>query len=349
MGDRMTIRIICKISLLTLFLSFSIFLDSGVAESFPYRNFALGDVVPDGVIVNSEDQSTFSLHDLKGQPAILLFWGGDLEAKKKRAVTALTELQNLKGFFAEKNVTVTVINDQGDSNDVITEVREASGLTYPIYVDPDQKLYGTLGLYIMPAVLLIDKDGRAVAGMGYSKDMTAILKGEVEILMGEKTRAELEAQLHPVMVEKSKDEVLANRHLNMGYVLSRKGQIEEAQREFKNALVTEPKLAAAHIELGCNYFTLGDVEEAAKALDIGLDLDPDSLRGEICYAQVLAAEGEIDGALEDLQTMLFHNGRNAELHYVLGTLYSQKGVYDKAAKEYRKAYELLLRKTHLSE
>ena len=343
----MNIRTSCKILSLTISLSLFTFLSSGVAESFPFRTLSVGEQVPNVTIVNSTDNSKIALHDLKGTPALLVFWGGDVAAKKKRAITALTELQELLPFFTEKNIAFKVVNAQGDSDATIAEVVAASGLSAPVYLDLDQQAYGSLGIYIMPSVLLLDKDGVTVAGMGYSKDMTAELKGEIEILLGEKTREQVEAELNPVMVEKSKEEKDANRRLGMGRVLYNKGQLEAAQREYLAAIDNNPQLAEAHIELGCLYFQLGKVAEAKASLDTGLDIDDSSLRGEICYAQVTAAEGDVDTAIEDLKTMLFRNSRNAELHYVLGTMYEKKENHINAAQEFRKSYELLNRSSHL--
>ena len=342
-------RISCKIVLLTLVFSLSIFLSSGVAESFPFRSLAVGDAIPDATLLNPTDNSKIHLHDLKGSPAILVFWGGDLAAKKKRAVTALSEIEELLPFLTEKNITVRVINAQGDSEATIAEVTEAAGLSLPVYLDFNHQAYGELGIYIMPSVLLLDKEGVTVAGMGYSKKMTATLKGEVEILLGDKTREQVEAELNPVMVDKSATEKEGNRHLNMAEMLIRKGQPEAAERELLAALESNPKLAEAHVELGCLYFQQGKMVEARHNLDSGLDLNPDSLRGEICAAQVTAHEGEVDLAIEDLQAMLFRNSRSAELHYALATLYEMQENHRLAAQEYRKSYDLLLRSSNLDE
>lgn len=345
----MNIRIFSKMLLLTIFLSLSIFLSSGIAESFPFRTLSVGDQVPDITLINATDNSKLSFRALKGSPAILVFWGGDVAAKKKRSISALAELQELLPFFTEKDIALKVINAQGDSEAIIAEIVEASGLTAPVYLDSNHQAYGSLGIFIMPSVLLLDKEGITVAGMGYSKDMTAALKGEVEILLGEKTREQVEAELHPVMEEKSKEEKEGNRHLGMAHVLARKGQLEAAQREYLAALTINPQLAEAHVELGCLNFQLGNIDEALKNLDAGLDIDPDSLRGEICMAQVTAAQGDVDIAIGDLKAMLFRNSRNAELHYVLGTLYEQKENHTMATKEFRKSYELLLKSTHHDE
>ena len=345
----MNVRIFCKILTLTILLSLYTFLSSGVAESFPFRTLSVGEQVPNVTLVNAADNSSLSTQDLKGSAAVIFFWGGDLDSKKKRAIAALTELQELLPFFTEKNIAFKVVNAQGDSDATIAEVSEASGLSVPVYLDSDQQAYGALGIFIMPSVLLLDSKGVTVAGMGYSKDMTAELKGEIEIMLGEKTREQVDAELNPVMVEKSKEEKDGNRRLSMGLVMARKGQLEAAQREFQAALESNPQLAAAHIELGCLAFQLGKNEEALNYLDAGLDIDEDSLRGEICLAQVTAAQGDIDGALSDLKAMLFRNARNAELHYVIGTLYDKKNNAAEAAKEYSKAYQLLLRSSNLEE
>lgn len=345
----MNVRIFTKILFLTILLSLYTSISSGVAESFPFRTLSVGEQIPDVTLVNAADNSKLSLHQLKGSPAILVFWGGDLEAKKKRAISALSELEELLPFFTEKKVAFKVVNAQGDSDATISEVVQASSLSVPVYLDPDQQAYGSLGIYIMPSVLLLDKNGITVAGMGYSRDMTSALKGEVEILTGEKTREQVDAELHPVMIEKSKEEKEGNRHLGMGRVLANKGQLESAQREYLAAIATNPQLAEAHIELGCLYFQLGKIDEAQKSLSAGLDINDDSLRGEICFAQVTAAQGDVDTAIEDLQAMLFRNARNAELHYVLGTLYEKKEKHPEAAKEFRKSYELLSRSSHLEE
>lgn len=97
--------------------------------------------------------------------------------QEKRAITALSEIEELLPFLNEKNIAVRVINAQGDSDTTIAEVTEAAGLTLPVYLDFNHQAYGELGIYIMPSVLLLDKEGVTVAGMGYSKKMTATLKG----------------------------------------------------------------------------------------------------------------------------------------------------------------------------
>ncbi|MDH4332513.1 MAG: redoxin family protein [Desulfobulbaceae bacterium] len=320
------------------------------AESFPFRAINPGDMMPATTLAQSDSGKKISLGKQGGgRITAFAFWGADLPSKKQRSTQALTQLQQLAPFFRDKQVDLLSVNAQGDSPEVIKEVLAASGFTSPTYLDPDKDAYGALGILVMPAVLLVDKAGKVVNGMGYSQEMVSRLKGEIEILLGEKTREQFEAELHPAMIEKSKEEKDANRHLNMGLVLAKRGQLEAAAREYGLAIKNGPKLAAAHIELGCISLELGKLAEAQTAIDNGLDLDPKSVRGEICNAQIRAEKGEVAQAIADLQAMIFRNGRNHQLHYVLGTFHAKKAEHEKAAQEFRKAYELLDRQIHAEE
>ena len=76
-------------------------------------------------------------------------------------------------------------------------------------------------------------------------------------------------------------------------------------------------------------------------------LNPEYLPATICDARVRAEEGQVDEAVGDLQALLFRNARNADLHYALGTLLEKQQKFTEAAKEYRKAYELVSREVEL--
>lgn len=319
------------------------------AESFPFRNVNPGDAVPALTFSRSDSGEKISIGKPGGNITVIAFWGADLPSKKQRSIQALTQIQQLAPFFREKQVNLLTVNVQGDSSEIIKEVATAAGFSDPIYLDPNQNAYGVLGILIMPSVILIDKNGKVVTGLGYSQDMVNRLKGEIEILLGEKNKEQLEAELHPSMIEKSKEEKGGDRHLNLGKIMASKGQLESAAQEYALAIQNNPKLANAHIEYGCVLLQLGKVTEAQNAIDNGLALDPNSLQGEICNAQIRAEKGEIDQAISNLQAMVFRNNLNHHLHYVLGTLYSKKANTEKAAQEFRKAYELLNRQIQHTE
>ena len=320
-----------------------------VASSFPFREVELGDTVPDAVLTDYKTQATVSFSGMRGKPFVVLFWGADIASKKKRSIESLNAFQKLQPFLQKRNIPVLTVNAQGDTSAVIDEVIGQTGGGFPVYIDVEQSLYGKLGIYVMPAFLLVGADGKVVAGMGYSQDLGDRFRGEVEILLGEKTRAQVELELHPPVVEKSAEEKNANRHRNMGYLLEKRGQPEAAILEFEEVVKLFPEDSPALIELGCLYFDLGDMEKSGKFLDKGLELDQDSLRGQICDAKLTDAHGETKEAIEDLRALVFRNSRDPHLHYVIGTFLEKLGQFEQAVGEYRKGYELLEKKYSLHE
>jgi len=330
----------------TLFIAavFSlIFLICGAsqASSFPFRAVAPGDAVPSLSFTGVADGSTLTTESLKGNAAVVIFWAADIETKKKRSIKTFKATENVIPFLKERKVKVILVNAQGEGKDVIQAVMTESGITLPSYMDASQKVYGDLGIFVVPSLMLIDKDGKIVAGLGYSADFSDRLKGEVRIMLGEKTREEMEKELRPEMKEKPVEQKEADRHLNMALVMKKRGQIDSAINELKKAVELEPNMAAAQGQLGCLYLGEGKIEEAKKALDKSYELNPDYLPANICDARVRAEEGQIEEALGDLKALMFRNARNAELHYTVGILLEKQEKFAEAAKEYRKAFELV--------
>ena len=321
-----------------------------VASSFPFREVELGDQVPDATLTDYKSQATVSFAGLKGRPVAILFWGADIDAKKRRSIEALRAFQKLVPFLREHNITVLTINAQGDSSAIIDEViGQAEDGSIPVYLDSAQTLYGKLGIYVMPAFLLMGPDGKVAAGMGYSHDLGERLRGEVEVLLGEKTREQVELDLHPVVVVKSAEEETASRHRKMGMVMAQRGIPESAIPEFEAVLKLFPEDASALIELGCLYLETGQIEQAGQLLDRGLALAPDSLTGQICEAKLMDGRGATKEAVDELRGLLLRNSRNPRLHYVLGTLLEKLGQLEQAVVEYRKGYELQERNVMLHE
>lgn len=320
---------------------------ASVANSFPFRGVNPGDPLPEIVLSDMQTGKDVHFSRFKNRPYLSVFWGADMEAKKKRSLSVFTVIKELKPFLDAKNIPVQLINVQNDSDTVIHDLLKQSGLEGPVFIDRDQGAYSKLGIFVLPSVLLVDGQGIVRAGMGYSRDLDVMIKGEVEIVLGNKTREMLNLELRPEVIEEPEDVKLARRHLNTGQVLQRRGMIEEAVREIREALKIKNDMAEAHIALGCLLIDLGQTEEANQALGKGLELTPDSFEGQLCDARLLAAEGELDDAVLDLKALLLRHGRSPDLHYVLGTIYERRGEDKLAAEEFKKAYELLFRQETL--
>ena len=314
---------------------------SSIASSFPFRVVAPGDTLPALSFTSVADNSVMTVESLKGNPVALVFWGADIDTKKDRSLKTFEATEAILPFLEERKIKVLLVNAQGDSKDVIQSTVSGLSAKLPVYTDVTQKSYADLGIFIVPSVMLVDKDGKVVSGLGYSHDFSERLKGEVQVMLGEKSREDMEKELRPEMVEKSTEEKQSVRHLNMAIVMTKRGQTDSAISELKKALEINPKMGEAQGQLGCLYLDKGQLEEAKKALDASYEVSPDYLPANICDARVRAEEGQLDDALDDLKALMFRNSRNPELHFTVGTLYEKQQKFTEAATEYRKAYELI--------
>ncbi len=326
---------------LVILILFFLWGDCVRSYAFPFRAIAPGGPLPTIVFKSIDGHKTLSLAQMKGHPYIIIFWGADLPAKKRRSLKTIEAVEKLLPFFEQRGIAVFSVNAQGDDKQAIREVMKLTKRKIDVFTDPTQKAYGELGIFVMPAVLLVDKNGKVVTGLGYSHDLAERLKGEVQIMLGERSREQVERELHPLMREKPKKERDADRHFNMGLVMLKRGLPDSAVSEFKRAIELDPKMGKAYLELGCLLMEAGKRDEASVALDKGLDLEPDYVPGLICQARLEALQGNTEEAIGDLEGLLMRNVRNPQLHYALGTIFEQQGNLKKAAKEYRKAFELL--------
>lgn len=314
------------------------------ADSFPFRAIKPGEQLPEITLTHVESKKVLSFDHLQGQSFAILFWGmSGIESKRKRSLSSLQKIEELTPFLKERKLPILAVNVLEDSFETINSVAQKGKLTMPMYADIDQAVYGELGIYVLPAILLVGDEGQVVAGHGYSRDMAGRFKGDVEIYLGEKTKEQVEKDLNPQMEVKDEKQKSALRHLNLGRVLLKRSLTDAAAEEFEKALTFDAQLPAANFELGCLYVKEGKLQLAAERLEVGLEAEPDSIKGQICECE-LKAHSDLEEAIDDLQFLAMKNGRNHELRFLLSKLYIKKGETKKAYTEIRKAYDLLLKK-----
>ncbi|MEE2898792.1 MAG: DUF4388 domain-containing protein [Gemmatimonadota bacterium] len=116
------------------------------------------------------------------------------------------------------------------------------------------------------------------------------------------------------------DEAL-QQHLNVGIAFYRSGMLEDATREFEQALEIDPKQGRANFVLGLMAFRQGGLEEAVQRFASM----PDPLRGSYAVQRnkALALEllGRYDEALEALDTASLAKPDEQDLHLARGILF----------------------------
>jgi tetratricopeptide (TPR) repeat protein len=94
--------------------------------------------------------------------------------------------------------------------------------------------------------------------------------------------------------------------------------------------------ADAYSNLGFCYETSGDTLEAKEAYRKGIARDPKSAPCRINYGLLLARQGWVIQATDELSSVL----EPADVHYNLGSVFQQQGKSEEARKEFRRALEL---------
>jgi len=312
-----------------------------LAIAFPFRQFGKGDQVPDVTVQGFADPGkTVSFSELKGNGFVAVFWGADLPEKIEHSAKVLKEVESLAPFLQERNIRILLVNAQGDDAANIEEVIKQAGGGIDVFLDRENKAYATLGLFVLPSVLVVDKDGRVAAGLGYSHDLKERLKGEIEIMLGEKTPDQVEAELRPEMKEATAEEKASRRHLDFGLVMLERGQPDAAVRELKKAVEIDPGLALAHLRLGCIYLSQDRLEQAEASLNKAPESDPASLLTH-CRGELKRKKGQFAEAEKELKAILEASPANHNAAYTLGKVYEDQQRLQEAAAAYKKAYRLI--------
>jgi len=314
-----------------------------MAVAFPFREFDEGDPVPEVMLKGLRDAShsvTFS--NLKGKPFVAVFWGADIPEKQERSAQLLIEMESLSSFLQERQIRLLSVNVQGDEAPVIEQVVTRSKSTIEVFIDPDKKAYEALGIFVMPTILLVDKEGNIAAGMGYSRDMIDRLKGSVEVMLGEKTPEQVLADLRPEMKEASAEEKAGMRHLGFGLTMLKRGQMETTLRELAKAVEIDPNLTQAHMQLSCIYLEKDQLDKAEKSIAKVLEVEPDSLQAGICRGELKRKKGLLDEAVKDLTAILQAHPNNYNALYTLARTFEDQKKLKEAVEAYKKAYHAIL-------
>jgi protein O-mannosyl-transferase len=127
---------------------------------------------------------------------------------------------------------------------------------------------------------------------------------------------------------------------NLGIVYSRRGQLDEAIREYREALRLNPFYALAHYNLGNALFQKGQVDEAIQHYQESIRLLPMYVEPYNNLGLALAQKGQTDEAIRQFKQAVHLKPDDADVHYNLGAALGRRGQLDEAIRHYEEALRL---------
>ncbi len=102
-------------------------------------------------------------------------------------------------------------------------------------------------------------------------------------------------------------------------------RLEEAMRLYRRVIELQPDWSEPHINLGCLFFQLGELEKARNSFCTALALDP---RNAVCHFNlgcILDEIGEFEKAVEHLSRAIEIEPGHADAHFNLASAYEKHG------------------------
>jgi tetratricopeptide (TPR) repeat protein len=129
-------------------------------------------------------------------------------------------------------------------------------------------------------------------------------------------------------------------HFATGSSLAREGKLTDAAAQFESALVVNPRLVMAHINLIAMYGQLGFPDKAERHFRAAVALDPGWVEAYHNWGMLLIGQGKKAQATQAFSRAIEVNPNHADSHFQLGTLLEESGQSGPAATHFERALEI---------
>ena len=113
---------------------------------------------------------------------------------------------------------------------------------------------------------------------------------------------------------------LLDLRMSLGLNFQRMRRQEDAAREFRQILKTDPFNIQAHFDLGLSLYELHETDGATKELEAALAIAPYYTHAEELLGSISLQKGDYTGAREHFEYILTIDPNNFDAHYNLGAL-----------------------------
>ncbi len=165
----------------------------------------------------------------------------------------------------------------------------------------------------------------AVARFGHAWMQESVPGAEVEELyaqaIGAKRRGDLDGAIEKYKAILKLDPRLAAAHNNLGLLYFQKGDYPAAVKAFEEGLRIDSKMSTAMVPLGTAYFQMGQLTQSRAVLEKAVRLNPGDEQAQLYLARSMFSLGQQEAGAAVLQKLLQKSPANVEALYTLGQMY----------------------------
>ncbi|MHC4305371.1 MAG: multiheme c-type cytochrome [Planctomycetota bacterium] len=304
-------------------------LTAGGQTALADQKLAIGDPMPAFSLPRGDGAAgELGLEQLKGQPAVLVFWRPQQELSLK----ALRDVEALLEELGEDRLRVLAVDSARSSAQEVQSALAGKNLSYAVVLDPQRELYGQAGVIVSPTTLLLDADGVLRFRLASRPHQyRQVVSARVRFLLGDIAQAQMDREIEPTVLKIDHELAAAWRMYNLGRRLQSEGKADEAIAMFEKAVSQYPSLGEARCALGFTRLASGDLEAAAQHFQTALTYQPDSPLARLGQAAVLARTQRSQQAEQILLSLLGHQSIAVRVRYELGRIYRARGEDGMAA------------------
>jgi tetratricopeptide (TPR) repeat protein len=227
--------------------------------------------------------------------------------------------------------------------DLVKSREPGSKLGFPIVLDGEYHLWGTLGVIAAPTVLIVGKDDTILwIKAGEGTDFVPIVRAYLNKALGIAQESAPEDAGHVKAVVNDTPEARLQRHLQMAKILEQKGRFDSAIAEVQKAAALDPNSLEPSLMLGELFCRSGRNKEALElAGKLKAVRQADKARLLVISGWARRQMGELEPAEKLLLEATTLDPKSARALFELGKVYQAQGQTDKAMESYFKALTLV--------
>ncbi len=326
-----------KVFTLSVLVVTALLTSSGRAD---LRKAKVGDVMPEFSLPDSTG-ATFAYKHGGGKVLVLTF----LPTIQNRYERVIADIQAVAENMPEQvgGLGFAGIISGSTGQDLVKSREPGSKPAFPIVLDSEYHLWGTLGVIAAPTLLIIGKDDTIVwIKAGEGTDFVPVVRANLNKALGIAQESDAQDAQAVKAVVNDTPEARLQRHLQMAKILEQKGRFDSAIAEVQKAASLDPNSIEPAPALGELFCKSGRNKEALDlAGKVKAVRQTDKARLLLISGWARRQMGELEPAEKLLLEATALDPQSARALFELGKVYQAQNQPNKAMECYFKALTLV--------